>query len=232
MIWSGQVSGVEGREDYTWLAVTVSNNRKLLEKSFEKLVDFVPVPRLIQQLYGVSFDKFNLENLLEYYDFQVLLNPKINEQAMDNPDKVYKKSVRTYVKPEFKVKFDDFAKQHLLAPEELAENLHEGKILHSPPYIEELLTESTHKRYVDETIPKLSNPESFLTQLCDYVAHDLFYHPIIRKVVYRQYFEKVLLSTEPTQKGKKELDIYNINYCIKRIDGRPLKDLEGKSPNH
>ena len=224
----GLVFGVEGKQiTLQSLLVLTFPNRKLLKISFEKLASFYPIPALTQQLATLSFDKFNLDNLLDYYEFQMLLHPEMNELNA-NPNSDFKKAVRTYIKPELKVRFDDFTKNHLLSSESLAENLSEGKIINAPPYIEELMTELTHKRYVDENIPKLSNPELFLNQLCDYVAHDLFYNPIIRKVVYRQYFEKILLSTEPTTKGRKELDIYNISYSVKRIDGRPLKDLEGR----
>mmetsp|Transcript_38897 Transcript_38897/g.34569 ORF Transcript_38897/g.34569 Transcript_38897/m.34569 type:complete len:235 (+) Transcript_38897:2057-2761(+) len=65
-----------------------------------------------------------------------------------------------------------------------------------------------------------------MNQFCDYQAYQLSIHPIIRQIVYRMYFDKILISTEPTAKGKKEIDIYNINYSVKRIDKRPLNKLD------
>lgn len=183
------------------------------------------VPDLIMQLYNISFDRANLDNLLDYCDFQMLLHPEVTERL--NEDKPFKKATRQYIKPDLKARFDDFSRNYLMLPDNFAENIYEGKMKFNSPYVEDLLTDLTNRKYVDENVPRLSSPEGFLTQLCEYVAHELFNHPIIRKVVYRQYFEKILVSTEPTGKGKKEIDFYNINYCIKRIDGRPLKDLEG-----
>jgi len=213
--------------DMEWAGIW--SRRKLLEKSLEKLGTFMQVPDIIKQLANISFDKFTLDNLLDYCEFQTLLNPEAssaNEIQQISETQTFKKAKRVLIKPEIKQKFDHFCSRYLITPDQFAMNLHENKQRFAPPMIEELLTDVANRNYVDESIPKLSSPETFLTQLCDYVAQLLFRHPMIRKIVRRMYFEKVLVSTEPTPKGR-NIDMYNINYCVKRIEGRSINQFRG-----
>lgn len=55
------------------------------------------------------------------------------------------------------------------------------------------------------------------------MAQEIYYQPVIRKYVRDIYFEKVCISTEPTAKGIKELDITKYRFQVKRIKNRPLK---------
>lgn len=57
------------------------------------------------------------------------------------------------------------------------------------------------------------------------MANEIFYHPIIRRWVRNMYFERATISTEPTLKGKKDLDLYHSLYPTKRISRRPLKNF-------
>ena len=55
------------------------------------------------------------------------------------------------------------------------------------------------------------------------MASELFNHPVIKREVKRIYFDNVQISTEPTMKGARELDVYKLNYHVKRIVKRPLR---------
>jgi transcriptional accessory protein Tex/SPT6 len=56
-----------------------------------------------------------------------------------------------------------------------------------------------------------------------FMAGEIFNHPVIRKWLRKLYFEKATIFTEPSEKGKKELDLNSPYYIVKRIVRRPIK---------
>jgi len=51
-----------------------------------------------------------------------------------------------------------------------------------------------------------------LTSVCKYMAEEMFYHPVIRKLVRKMYYEFVTISTEPTEKGRTNIDVTKYEY--------------------
>lgn len=60
-------------------------------------------------------------------------------------------------------------------------------------------------------------------------ASNLFYYPELREYAINKIIENVTISTEPTEKGKKELDIYHRLYCTKRIFNRKFVDFKDET---
>jgi hypothetical protein len=75
-------------------------------------------------------------------------------------------------------------------------------------------------------VHKLSTNDNILNEIITFNARSIFYNPIIRKIVHGMFYQKLLISTFPTAKGKSELDMYHMDYSIKRIEARPISKLE------
>lgn len=101
---------------------------------------------------------------------------------------------------------------------------HEKREYRYPKFIRET-PESAADRIVDPDVYLLNTTLVSLTSLCRFMANEIFYHPVIRRWIRNMYFERATISTEPTLKGKKDLDLYHLLYPAKRILKRPLKNF-------
>jgi hypothetical protein len=57
------------------------------------------------------------------------------------------------------------------------------------------------------------------------MALEIFHNPLVRASVRNDYMDNVTVSTEPTLRGRKELDVNSYYYCVKRIEKRPIKEF-------
>lgn len=53
--------------------------------------------------------------------------------------------------------------------------------------------------------------------------------PYVRSVMKNHFYKDAHLTTKPTEKGNKELDVFHPSYRVKRINKRPLSDFH---PRH
>jgi len=61
--------------------------------------------------------------------------------------------------------------------------------------------------------------------VCSYAAQELAAQPFIRNIVKKAFRDNGYLSTNPTEQGKKDLDLFHPNYRVKHVNKRPIKDL-------
>ena len=135
---------------------------------------------------------------------------------------------RLFIQPRIREIFEEFAKRSVISPDQFVQNLMEGKQLHAPPEARGYNPEKMAANYVDPEQPKIKDVLTFFTNFCKYMAHELFKNPFIRKSIQPLYYTRITLCTEPTPKGKTEIDMYNINYAVKRIHMRPLSHINSK----
>lgn len=106
----------------------------------------------------------------------------------------------------------------------MADNLMANEQKYKPKIVNETPDKIAHD-YSDPEIQMINAPVETLTTLCYYAAQELFYHPIIRRQLKKLYNEKVSIYTEPTEKGKKEITVYNFYYPVKRIRNKKPFDF-------
>ena len=182
------------------------------------------VPPELKHLLVSSFDKDTLDNLYDYCDFIYSLNPEFNIE--DQTESKIKKPLRkSYIREDIKEKILDFANFSLLPVEKFIENLHAGTQLHIPSFLN-IVPESMAESINNPKIALVEKSLSTFQAVCKLARDILYYHPIIRKQIKKLYYEKILFTTEPTAKGKREIDLYNINFAIKRIKRMPISDIE------
>lgn len=78
-------------------------------------------------------------------------------------------------------------------------------------------------KYQDKTNLLIEDEITIIRNVSRIMAFELFYQPQLRTYFYNIYKKNILISTEPTLKGRLELDIENEAYFVKRIYKRPIE---------
>lgn len=178
--------------------------------------------------YLLEYTNYHLSKYIDKQNVQFGGDPNMNA----NESFQFKRPVkRVFAKDAIQKRLDQLAAVAGLSADQLAENiLLENKTmpnieLHSPKYIEET-PEKAAEEYISTDSALTTDTLTTLTSLCRFMAQEIFHHPVIRKHVRQLYYEKVTISTEPTPKGQKELDITKYRYQVKRIDKRPISEFK------
>jgi hypothetical protein len=56
-----------------------------------------------------------------------------------------------------------------------------------------------------------------LTQVCQFAAEELAAEPYLRSLIKKEIEDKGYITTEPTDKGKKDIDVFHPSYRVKHI---------------
>jgi len=207
-----------------------------IKKDMLLLENSMKISKNITDLFFSTHEKYILDYIQDFIGYHLSkyaadqnnlnnLEVKNPENQEEEPKISFKRPLRRlFAQEAIQVKLDQIAKIAGLSADQLIENLQidsGAKLIHIPRYVN-----STPEKVIDE----YRNPSNVLTidtlstmmNLCKYMANDLFYHPCIRYWARKLYLEKVTVSTEPTNKGKKDLDVTSPNYIVKRIFRRPI----------
>ena len=203
-----------------------------IKKDMVVLENSMKISKSITDLFFTTYEKLELDFIQDFisYHLSKYLGDKSSiqiEGQEEQPKTTFKRPLRRlFAQEAIQVKLDQIAKIAGLSADQLFENVAGleatgGKLIHVPRYVN-----STPEKVIDD----YRNPSNVLTidtlstmmNLCKYMANDLFYHPCVRKWARQLYIEKVTVSTEPTNKGRKDLDVTSPNYIVKRINRRPI----------
>jgi transcription elongation factor SPT6 len=156
------------------------------------------------------------------------------EMQDDESNKKEKKNIRPIKRSflqEIKAnRIHDFARKFSLTASELATNIdliqsgdpNARTKLYVPndPNIEPYHLAS---KYVTTVYEK---EEDVLKTVCKYLAYEMFSHPYLRAFA-RAYFRNTcVLTTEPTEEGRKEIDVFHPSYRVKRINKKPVETFK------
>ena len=123
-----------------------------------------------------------------------------------------------------------------LTPEDFAFNLKHNNLVRSPKQISQKPAHyfTIKKEYLEVENTSTYNIMNFFQTITFLMAHELFYHPLVRAFARRIYLEKVKVSTRPkaqdslqTETSQSKIDIYKPDYCVKRIKNRPFTQFKG-----
>ena len=64
-----------------------------------------------------------------------------------------------------------------------------------------------------------------IKEMCIFSAAELQSQPDIRRGFKKHYYDYGVITTQPTEKGKKELDVFHPSYRVKRVS-KKLSDLQ------
>ena len=114
-------------------------------------------------------------------------------------------------------KIDRFCEQIRLPPELFVENLLAERLIHNPPVMKAKPNVKAYE-YIDDMY---SDELNVLLAACNFLAAQLAAQPEIRCYLRERYFEMVTVSTIPTEKGSRELDVFHRSYRVKRLKAVP-----------
>lgn len=213
--------------------------RSCIEKNLLLLENFMEIPKSIQSFFSLIHDKNTLNHLQDYCVFHLSKyldsesSQKIIYPEPQAPKEIsHKKSAkRVFAYEALQLRLDQFAGQAGLTCEELAENLtndlksHKKSMFFKPKFVS-VSPEQMAQAYLLRDKALVADTLTVLTSLCRYMASELFQEPLIRQQLQKLYFDSVTISTEPTLKGNKDLDIYHQAYLIKRLNRRPPQEFQ------
>ena len=97
------------------------------------------------------------------------------------------------------------------------ENL--SKLLH-PPVPDITLSEMIQKIKLENIVK-----EKAMENMCNLMAKEMLCHPFIKEYAYDYLRHNCYVSTEPTEEGNKQWDVFNPNFRTKRVKERPIKSF-------
>ena len=97
------------------------------------------------------------------------------------------------------------------------ENL--SKLLH-PPIPDITLSEMIQEIKIENIVK-----DKIMENMCNLMAKEMLCHPFIKEYTYDYLIHNCYVSTEPTEEGKKQLDVFNPSFRTKRVKERPVKSF-------
>ena len=177
----------------------------------------ITIHSTIFELFENSFDEKVIEYTYEYAEHHIKKYFDDDEYytMLDKTSSYKKLKKRNFSREIVKFGLSTVAEQITLMDQQLAENIQASNQLHLPPSLDEK-PDIIAGKIIKPDVSYLSNPVETVTTICEYIAREYFYHPVIRKYLRKMYNDRVLVSTEPKEKGK-NLTIYEYYYPTKHI---------------
>lgn len=218
--------------DLEWMHIY--KMRKNIQNLINNLESYFQISKNVKNSFRSCYDM----NLLKYYLHYVVYQLKkyvddqeINKILADDPNdyeskgsKHKKMTKRNYAKAVMKLNLHEVGNQIFITPDQMAENMIVGDQRFRPKIINDT-PDKIANEYSNPSYSLISEPVETLTTLCEFTALELYHHPIIKKNLKKMYFDRVMVFTDPTPKGNKEISVYDFYYPIKRIRGKKPVDF-------
>jgi len=73
---------------------------------------------------------------------------------------------------------------------------------------------------------KFDKKLNVLINSCWFLSQEISHNPLIWKQIWSEYMKKVTITTKPTKKGERELDVFHPSYWVKRLEKVPIKTFD------
>ena len=193
------------------------SKKKSVEKMVALLKTKIEVSKRVEEMLAGSFDKLVINYIYDYAEYNIKKYFDDDEyyNLLEKKSTLKKFKKRNFSREIIKYGLNSVADSISLTANQFADNIVEEKQVHQPPVLTEKPDIKANK-IVRKDISYLSTPVETVSQICEYVAREYFYHPLVCQFLRKLYDERVLISTEPKGKGK-ELKVYDYYYPTKRI---------------
>lgn len=166
----------------------------------------------------------DLNNMMDYINYNK--EKYLSSNSNNHPDeKIYhgpiKKSSLTIY---FSENLDKCAKQFCLDVNDIASNI---ELITNKENLSKLLRPPEPDCSLTELLQTCQtsnlNEPKLMENLCNLIGKEMINHPYIKKFVYEYLRDNCYVSTNPTEEGKKQLDVFHPSFRTKRIRERPIK---------
>lgn len=188
--------------------------RKAIAEKLDEVRPYVPDVDMIDECLALATSNNDLHDIHQFITFYRNTVPELQtkkSRVRDARRKNYSKMIDANI--------DKFAKEIALKPSDFAKNLRANTLgikMKRMPTSPSLMAENYKT-------PKLNSILEFFVNAVSYIADEIAAHPAIRKCVLEKYMQGVKISTKPTEKGEKELDMFHSSYRTKRLKIVPLE---------
>lgn len=176
--------------------------------------------RRVEDFFYKASDIQSLKFVKEYYDYLLIkIYPVEQHRALKIRKERKSRMINTYIKCNVHQQVISVS----LPPYELVKNLEEKAFVYSPQ-----VQMNKPQQFADTLLKMNAGVPCMVTALqalecmADYQSTELFYFPPLKKWVFENYKDKVYISTEPTELGKKQIDVFSPLYPAKRISKRKI----------
>ena len=186
-------------------------NEKVFHNMREKCIDNA---KTIQELN-------NMMNYINYNKEKHSLNSNKDSENKDEYQGPIRKSILTVCYSE---NLDKCSRRFCLEPNDIASNIeliknkeNLSKLIRPPEpecSLSELLAEYKSKNLPDHKV---------MENISNLIGREMINHPYIKEFVYEYYRNNCYISTNPTEEGNKQLDVFHPSFRTKRIRDRPIK---------
>ena len=198
----------------------VMNNFSLLESSLNEKIYHNMKEKCIDNAKTIQ----DLKNMMIYIDYN---KDKYLPKNEKNDDDDFILPIRKgTMNLEYNKDLEKFIEKFCLNSNDIASNIqliknkeNYSKLLH-PPTPDITLSEMFQNMKIEG-----KERSDFTNNVCNLFAKEMICHPYIKEFVYDYLRSICYVSTEPTEEGKKQLDVFHPSYKTKRINERPIKSF-------
>ena len=179
------------------------------------------------ELY-IKFQKeLNEEKIIEIKKVKKGLENEINNSQTFNyiPPIQY-----SLVKKAVKNKLNEYSSKFALSARDFAFNLElilndpdidNSKLIPTPTNPSELPSQLASK-YLSDDLQQVLN---VMKSVCIFLSHEIESHPFLRQYIWQHFKNNCYLSTEPTELGQKDIDIFSRAFRTKRLNKKPINSF-------
>ena len=205
----------------------IINYKKLVLNQLNSIKKFIP-----QNEFSYIKDKYinEAQNIFELKNIEDYIN-YINELHFEEINNLnnYKAPIKNSLIIKCKNnKIDEFVKTFMLDINDIAINLEyflkNSEVDKSGMYPCPNPNESPYDLATKYTLKNhnITDPKEIIEIANKFISISLQKQPFLKKFIYQNFYEKCYLSTEPTEKGKNELDVFHPLFITKRIEKKPI----------
>ena len=164
-----------------------------------------------------------LNSMMTYINYN---KDKYSSKELKPDDEFISPVRRSVFNFKFSKELEEKVKSFCLNSNDIASNLeliknkeNLNKLLH-PPVPDITLSEMIQKIKLENIVK-----EKAMENMCNLMAKEMLCHPFIKEYAYDYLRHNCYVSTEPTEEGNKQLDVFNPNFRTKRVKERPIKSF-------
>ena len=163
-----------------------------------------------------------LNNMMNYinYNKEKYLSPYSNSSDNKNQGPIRKSTLSVF----FSENLDKCSKQFCLDSNDIAANI---ELIKNKENLSKLLRPPEPDCALNELLQNCKSPNlsevQLMENICSLIGKEMINHPYIKDFVYEYLRNNCYVSTNPTEEGKKQLDVFHPSFRTKRIKEKPIK---------
>ena len=207
--------------------------------SLEKILNEKTFRNMKEKYIDNAKDLPELKNMLSYIEYikekTKNTEPKIKkEPENENFDAEFEEQKEEYIPPvkkfllssKFSAKLEENTKKFCLDSNDIASNI---ELIKNKEPLSKLLRPPNPSCALTDVLKPLTSRNTSETRLieimCSIIAKEMQCHPFIKEFVYNHLRNNCYVSTNPTEEGETQLDVFNPSFRTKRIRERPVKSF-------